>query len=223
MAKDSCFSENTEEDQSSPDPVVTFLDEEEIASLLGENMELPKAEPREVMEKENVDTIASFNVRNKFEHTRAAELLIKEGITFLAVQEPYASSHKAAESWKVFQKIELESARISCYETPYQMILFDSWKWGGKIISQFQSFQYGRVASIAFNVGDNTQIGIISIYASTKKVVSDDSSEETTHPSMRITARLVQKILKKWKNLHPDMVTIILGDFQEVFYGTINS
>jgi len=112
-------------------PVITYLEEEDIANLLGENVSLPEPERRETLEDKNVDIIASFNVRNKYEHSRAAELLLNEKLTFLALQEPYASSHKAAESWKAFQKLELESARISCFETPYQMILFDSWKWGG--------------------------------------------------------------------------------------------
>ena len=196
-------------------PVITYLEEEEIADLFGENVSLPEPECRETLEKENIDIIASFNVRNKYEHSMAAELLLKEKLTFLAIQEPYASSHKASESWKAYQKLELDSARISCYETPYQMILFDSWKWGCRIISPFESLQYGRVASIGFDLGNSLQIGIISIYATTKRIVSDDASEESTHPSMKISARLVQKILSKWKIQYPDMTTIILGDFQE--------
>jgi len=196
-------------------PVISFLDDEEIATLLGENRSLPPPEPREVLEKDNVDIIASFNVRNKYDHTTAAELLIHEKIAFLAIQEPYASSHKAAESWKAYQKLELESARISCYETPYQMILFDAWKWGGKVLTAFQSLQYGRVASISFNLGDKLKIGIVSIYAPTKENLSNSSEDSATHPSMKITNNLVQKIISKWKSTHPDMITIILGDFQE--------
>jgi len=196
-------------------PVITYLEEEDIANLLGENVSLPEPERRETLEDKNVDIIASFNVRNKYEHSRAAELLLNEKLTFLALQEPYASSHKAAESWKAFQKLELESARISCFETPYQMILFDSWKWGGRIISPFQSLQYGRVAAIAFDLGNSLKVGIISVYASTVKSKCDDASEETTHPSMKISATLIQKILSKWKTLFPDMTTIILGDLQE--------
>jgi len=197
------------------EPVINFLEDEEVEFLFGENIPLPKPECRETLEDKNVDIIASFNVRNKYDHITAAELLIKEKITFLSIQEPYASSHKASESWKAFQKLELESARISCYETPYQMILFDSWKWGGRVISPFQSLQYGRIASIGFDLGNDLILGIISLYAPAKNSNNLHYSEEATHPTMRITATLVQKILAKWKVKYPKMVTLILGDFQE--------
>jgi len=211
------------EDQSSDassiesvvEPVISFLEEEEIEDLLGENVQLPKPEQKETLEKDNVDIIASFNVRNKYDHITAAEMIIKEKLTFLSIQEPYASSHKASESWKAFQKLELNSARITCYETPYQMILFDSWKWGGRVILPFQSLQYGRVASIGFDLGNSTQIGIISIYAPSKDSRSTQFEENSTHPTIHITNNLVQKILSKWKLSHPNMLTIILGDFQE--------
>jgi len=203
------------------DPVMTFLDEEEIAHLLGENIPLPKPEPKETLETENIDTIASFNVRNKYDHITAAELLIREKLTFLSIQEPYASSHKASESWKAFQKLELSSARIECYETPYQIILFDSWKWGGRVISPFQSLQYGRVASIGFDLGNSLKIGIISIYAPSIDNGSNQQLENPTHPTMRITNNLVQKILSKWKTNYPNMITMILGDFQETI-STLN-
>jgi len=196
-------------------PVISFLDEDEIADLLGENVRTPKPEPRETLEKQNVDIIGSFNVRNKYNHITAGELLIKEELTFLSIQEPYASSNKATESWKAFQKIELQSARISCYETPYQIILFDSWKWGGRILCEFQSLQYGRIASIAFDLGNNLQIGIISVYAPTKASKDVNIADDSCHPSMKISNDLIQKILSKWKSKFPNMVTMILGDFQE--------
>ena len=198
-----------------PPPVLSFLDEDEIATLLGENVKLPPIQPRETLEKDNIDIIASFNVRNKYDHTTAAELLINEKITFLSIQEPYASSHKAAESWKAFQKLELQTARISCYETPYQMILFDTWKWGGKVLTSFQSLQYGRIASISFNLGGSFKLGIISIYAPTKDSNSNNLNDTATHPSMKITNNLVQKIISKWKHNYPDMLVMILGDLQE--------
>jgi len=215
---DSTSQSMTEFDQSpeqTPAPVISFLDEDEIANLLGENIQLPNPEPRETLEKNNVDIIGSFNVRNKYNHITAGELLIKEKLTFLSIQEPYASSHKVSESWKAFQKIELQSARISCYETPYQIILFDSWKWGGKIICEFQSLQYGRIASIAFDLGNDFQLGIISVYAPTKASKDANITDNSSHPSMHITNTLVQKILNKWQSKFPGMATIILGDFQE--------
>jgi len=200
---------------STLEPVINFLDDEDVEYLLGENIPFPKTEYKETLEKDNVDIIASFNVRNKYDHITAAELLIKEKLTFLSIQEPYASSHKASESWKAFQKLELESARISCFETPYQMILFDSWKWGGRVISPFQSLQYGRIASIGFDLGNDLQIGIVSVYAPSKDSKNVHYSEEPTHPTMRITNTLVQKILSKWKTLFPKMVTLVMGDLQE--------
>jgi len=201
--------------QSQLPPVISFLDEEAISNLLGENVPLPEPEPKETLEKHNLDTIGSFNVRNKYSHVTAGELLIKEKLTFLSIQEPYASSHKVTESWKAFQKLELQSARIACYETPYQIILFDSWKWGGKVFLPFQSLQYGRIASIGFDLGDKLQIGIISVYAPSKDSKNIHFSESDTHPTMKVTNNLVQKLLSKWKANHPNMVTIILGDFQE--------
>jgi len=197
------------------EPVINFLEDEDVEYLLGQNISLPEPESRETLEKENVDIIASFNVRNKYDHITAAELIIKEKLTFLSIQEPYASSHKASESWKAYQKLELESARISCFETPYQMILFDSWKWGGKVISPFQSLQYGRVTSIGFNLGNDLQVGIISVYAPSKDGSNLHFSEEATHPTMKITNNIVQKILSKWKTQFPKMATLVLGDFQE--------
>jgi len=196
-------------------PVYTFLDEEEISTLLGENVTLPEPERKETLEERNIDIIASFNVRNKYDHSTAAELMLKEKLSFLAIQEPFASSHKVAESWKAYQKLELDSARITCFETPYQMILFDAWKWGGRVISQFQSLQYGRVASIAFDLGKGVQIGIVSIYAPTRNSTNIELLEDSSHPSMRITNNLVQKILSKWKKSFPNMATMVLGDFQE--------
>ena len=200
---------------SQVDPVISFLEEDDIAHLLGENTLLPQPEPRETLEKENIDIIASFNVRNKYNHVTAAELLIRENISFLSIQEPYASSHKASDSWKAFQKLELESARITAYETPFQMILFDSWKWGGQILLPFQSLQYGRIASIAFDLGNKFKLGIISVYAPTRDASYRQLSEDQAHPPLQITNMLVQKILKKWKSEYPDMLTLILGDFQE--------
>jgi len=200
------------------EPVISFLEEEEIANLLGENVQLPKPERKETLEKDNVDIIASFYVRNKYDHITAAEMLIREKLTFLSIQEPYASSHKASESWKAFQKLELDSARIACYETPYQMILFDSWKCGGRVISPFQSLQYGSVASIGFDLVNSLEIGIISIYSPSIDSRTTQLLEDSTHPTMKITNNLVQKIILKWKISHPaNMATIILGDFQETF------
>ena len=209
------LSESTQSNGTTISPVISFLDEDDISKLLGENVPLPEPTSRETLEKHNVDTIASFNVRNKYNHITAGELLIREKLTFLSIQEPYASSNKSTESWKAFQKIELQSARISCYETPYQIILFDSWKWGGRTLCEFQSLQYGRIASIAFDLGNNLKLGIISIYAPTKSSKDSDLTDTSCHPSMKITNNLVQKILNKWKSKFPTMVTMILGDLQE--------
>jgi len=214
-SSNSSISLASSEETPKVDPVISFLEEDDIAHLLGENVSLPQPEPRETLEKENVDIIASFNVRNKYNHITAAELLIREKISFLSIQEPYASSHKASESWKAFQRLELESARITAYETPFQMILFDSWKWGGQILLPFQSLQYGRIASIAFDLGKKFKLGIISVYAPTRDASYKQLPEEQAHPPLQITNMLVQKILKKWKSEYPDMLTLVLGDFQE--------
>jgi len=180
------------------DPVISFLEEDDIAQLLGENISLPQLELRETLEKENVDIIASFNVRNKYNHITDAELLIRGKNSFLSIQEPYASSHKASDSWKAFQRLELESARITAYETPFQMILFDSWKWGGQILLPFQSLQYGRIASIAFGRGKKFKLGIISVYAPTRDASYKQLPEEQAHPPLQITNMLVLQPITKF-------------------------
>ena len=196
-------------------PVFSYLEEEDIEDLLGENVQIPKPETQETLVNDNSDTIASFNVRNKYNHMTAAELLIQQKLTFLSIQEPYASSNKSPKSWKAFQKLELESARVTCYETPFQIILFDSWKWGGKILYPFQSLQYGRVTSIAFDLGNNQKIGIVSVYAPTRNNNVHHLPENKSLPTLKLTSSIINKIISRWKIDHPDMLTLILGDLQE--------
>jgi len=131
-------------------PLSSLLNTEEIDKLLLGDPILPSSLIPEKQTEINEDTIACFNVQNKYDHVMAAELFLAENLSFLAIQEPFSSQHKVAESWKSFRMLELESARIKCFETPYQVILYDSWKWGGKVLHAFKSEQYGRVTSIAF-------------------------------------------------------------------------
>jgi len=196
----------------------SFLDDKEISQLLEGNFELPAYAPREKQQDSNDDIIACFNVRNKYEHNAAAELFIQENLSFLSIQEPFSSKHKVTESWKAFRMLELQSARIRCFETPYQVILFDTWKWGGKILYPFQSKQYGRVTSIAFDFGNDQKIGLISIYAPANVHNSSKSTDDNS--SLQITTDIVSKISKKWKKEHSDIQIILLGDLQETISTT---
>ena len=193
--------------------VSSFLDDHEISQLLEGHIVIPPQDPREVQEKVNEDKIACFNVRNKYDHNSAAELFAQENLAFLAIQEPFCSRHKVSESWKAYRALELQSTRIKCFETPYQVVMFDTWKWGGKVLYPFQSLQYGRVTSIAFDFHNNQKLGIISIYAPAKVYSSSQASDPNSN--LKVTSDCVEKIKKKWEAEHHDIQILILGDLQE--------
>jgi len=106
--------------------VTEILDEKELDDLLGCH-DISRPPPKqEVLPKSEIDKIGSFNVRNKYDHDIAAFFMMKEELSFLAIQEPFPATNVPSQSWTSYRKRELESARISCYETPFQIILFDS-------------------------------------------------------------------------------------------------
>jgi len=191
----------------------SFLNDKEISHLVDGHTSIPPPVIRESQPNINEDIIACYNVRNKYEHNSAAELFVQENLSFLSIQEPFCSRHKVSDSWKAFRMLELNSARIRCFETPYQVVLFDTWKWGGKILYPFQSKQYGRVTSIAFDFGNKQKLGLISVYAPANVNESSQSSE--TNNSLQITTDIVAKIKTKWEKEHPDLQLVILGDMQE--------
>ena len=194
--------------------ITSLLNNDAIDDLLGVNeIERPPIN-LEVQEDKEIDKIGSFNIRNKYDHDLAAFFMMKENLTFLSLQEPYSSvAQTSSKSWTSYKKSELESARITCYETPFQIILFDSWKWGGKIISPFQSLHHGRITSIAFGFDDNQKIGIISIYASTKECAT--SSKEDERPMISDFTTDVEKKIKELYHKFPGICVIVMGDFQE--------
>jgi len=195
-----------------------LLDEKSINNLLGIE-ELPRPPPtKEVQQNNEIDKIGTFNIQNKYEHDIAAFLMIKENITFLSIQEPFPISNSTDTSWANYRKFELESARICCYETPYQIILFDSWKWGGKIISPFQSSHNGRVTGIAFGFDGDQKLGIISVYASTKECAISDKDYDSSKIST-ITLS-VKKMKKELTHKFPGICIMIMGDLQETISTT---
>ena len=198
---------------SGPQCAFDFLDDKEISHLLEGETSLPNNNLREKQVDINEDTIACFNVRNKYDHITAAELFVRENLSFLAIQEPFCSQHKVSESWKAYRMMELQSSRIRCFETPYQVIMFDTWKWGGKVLFPFKSEQHGRVTSIAFEFRKNQKVGFISVYAPTNALAgASDGGHNTT---LQITSTLVAKTISKWKAQQSDIQIIILGDMQE--------
>jgi len=193
--------------------ITKLLHQKEIDNLLGvEEKEYPKPE-KECLENEEIDKIGSFNIRNKYDHDLAAFFMMKEDITFLSLQEPFSSITQDSKSWSTYRKNELESARIISYETPFQVILFDSWKWGGKIISPFQSIHHVRATSIAFGFEGNQKIGIISIYASTKECSISHGDDEL--PPISDLTSSVEKLIKELNHKFPGICIIVMGDFQE--------
>ena len=182
----------------------------EIDRLLGFEQPLPKIMPPEVSPSVHADKIGTFNVQNKFTYTTAAELMVGEDFAFLALQEPHGAQHTNNESWQAFNKCELQSARIDCFETQYQVILVDTWKWGGKTISDIGVYLQGRIISIAFGFSNGAQIGIISIYASSAE--THQQSEGTINDDIIST---YDGIISEWNKTFPCMNTIVIGDFQE--------
>jgi len=161
------------------------------------------------------DTIATFNIQNRYDHNLAAEMMLKENYTFIALQEPHASHYKKNQKWHDFQKRELASARLSVYETQHQTILYDNWKWGGSEISKFESFQNGRITTIAFGFGKHQKIGIISIYGICESASNSEEEKKSKCDIRNTTTFLVKKIMKKWNHEFPGIGIIIMGDLQE--------
>ena len=193
--------------------ITEILDEEEIDDLLGYR-DISRPPPKqEVLPKLEIDKIGSFNIRNKYDHDIAAFFMMKEELSFLAIQEPFPATNVPSQSWTSYRKCELESARISCFETPFQIILFDSWKWGGKIISPFQSTHHGRATSIAFQFSSTQSLGIISVYASTQECAHQEKDDE--HNGISSLTLAIRKMVKNLHHKFPGICVMILGDFQE--------
>jgi len=161
----------------------------------------------------HTDIIGSFNIQNKYEHSIAARLFVDGQFSFLSLQEPRASHNKTQDSWKNCQRLELNSAAITCHETHHQIILYDSWKWGGKVISDFHSELDGRIAHIAFKFDGEQILGIISVYALARG--GDGQEKERKEELRRTTVILIQRQMKKWKKKFPTIQIMILGDMQE--------
>ena len=186
------------------------LSEKEEDELLGFNQPLPPPISQQTSPNDHIDKIGTFNVQNKFNHMVAAEMMIKEELTFLALQEPFGAQNKCNKSWSTFSKCELQTARVDCYETQHQVILVDTWKWGGKIIMNFKAFLHGRIATIAFGFGDGSKLGICSIYASSAETHNNDIMGENAE-----IIEIFEDTKAQWKREFPDIHIIMIGDFQE--------
>ena len=187
-----------------------YLPEEEKDELLGHNQPIPKIMEQENSPSHHIDKIATFNIRNKYDHVGAAELLVQEDLAFLALQEPYISSNRPTASWQSFTKCELQSTKIDCFQTQHQVILVDTFKWGGKTAHNFESHFQGRFISMAFQFKNNNALGIISIYASSAETHDDILDGVNNSIILQI-----DKIKAEWNKSIPNISIIILGDFQE--------
>jgi len=183
---------------------------EDKDALLGFNQPIPKMMMQETSPENHTDKIATYNVQNKYDHVSAAELMIKENLTFIAFQEPFLSSNAPADSWQAFSKCELQSTRIDCYQTHHQIILVDTFRWGGKILTAFESYLNGRITGMAFHFGNGKKLGIISIYASSAEVHNNDMQGTNKEIFSEFG-----RIKERWERKYADIDIIILGDFQE--------
>jgi len=197
--------------------MINLLPENEILDLLGQKEREMLDEPKSpTLPPTTADKIGTFNIQNKFDHDTAAELFVREDMTFLALQEPFAHSKMQDESWSSFQQLEMQNARIISYFTKYQVIMFDGWRWGGKILQEFESFSHGRVTSIAFDLGNKQKIGIIRVYASTKEAIAGSSMiDHDEEEKLNMTAELICEIKGKLLHNYPDICIIVMGDMQE--------
>jgi len=161
------------------------------------------------------DLIGTFNVQNKYDHGSAAKLFLEGNFTFLSIQEPFAHQEKHMDAWKACRRNELQSARIKCFETRHQVLLFDSWKWGGKVIAEFDSKLDGRIASIAFEFGKNQKLGIISVYAMARGGSENKEEEDREDQLRQTTVFLIKKLHRTWSKKFPNIHIMILGDMQE--------
>ena len=196
---------------------INYLDEADITRLQRGTyikQELPDSNS-ETQQNVQTDKIICHNVQNKYEHMAAAEMMLREQITFAALQEPSSTARKNNAAWDAFKRRELSSARITSYETQHQVILFDAWRWGGKELTDFQSLQNGRLISIAFEFGDKQQLGIISIYAITASSHKNNEERKTENKLRNTTTFLMNKLIKEWKHKFPNICIIIMGDLQE--------
>jgi len=186
------------------------LSVEDKNALLGFNQPIPKMMMQETSPENHTDKIATYNVQNKYDHVSAAELMFKENITFIAFQEPFHSSNAPVDSWQSFSKCELQSSRLDCYQTHHQIILVDTFRWGGKTLTAFESYINGRITGISFQFGDGKKLGIISIYASSAEIHNND----VQGANKEIFSKF-KHIKERWEKKYADMDIIILGDFQE--------
>jgi len=160
------------------------------------------------------DKIGTFNIQNQYDHSLAAKLFLEEEFTFLAFQEPFASHTSIGDAWGACRRYELSSARIACFETHHQVILYDSWRWGGKLIDNFSSLLDGRIISMAFGFNNDQCLGIISLYG--VAMGGPDADHISRKNDLRRTIIFaIRKIQKQWKKRFPNINIMILGDLQE--------
>ena len=217
---------NTESSSSSDDSVLSLSqerceellldDSEERVNKENAKYERYKTESEIVDNAEEVheDIIGSFNIQNKYDHNIASQLFLEGNFTFLSLQEPLASHTKTQEAWKSCRRLEMDSARITCHETHHQIIMYDAWKWGGKVLSNFGAKMNGRVAHIAFQFDNHQKLGIISVYALARGGNSPEVLRER-EKLRRETVTIIKKQYKAWMNAYPGIQIMILGDLQE--------
>ena len=190
-------------------------------TIVNEKLSEPNKSVPDIQNIKNVitDRIATFNVQNRYEYIIGAELMLKENLTLLCLQEPFDSKYKTNQSWISKKRNELNGARIRCIEHKHQVILIDNIKWGGKeICEENLCFQDGRVITLMFKFGQdfsNVQqiFGFISCYAVSGRGKSKSGIDKDK--IRNVTKDIIQKTIKKWNNKYPGICIVILGDLQE--------
>ena len=164
------------------------------------------------------EILGCFNIQNKFEHMKAAELFLLGKFSILSFQEPFATrSTNNNESWNTFMVRDLSVARIHATITKHQVLFLDEQVWGGRFEEDIRTVQDGRGISVLLNAGNGDFWGIISIYNHCVEFKSQTSTDTAfkKHNAKRELLAFVENTLDRWRKLPITVSSVIMGDFQE--------
>jgi len=168
--------------------------------------------------KTHLDKIGCYNIQNRYSHITAMEMFLREGFTFLSLQEPRGAQYKSSNSWISKTIMDLGKSRIKCFDSKFQIILTDNIAWGGKEEEDMKEWMSGRIVSVSYRFGSDDKgkiqrLGIVSVYG-----VSGEGKSKSGMLKKNIRSLLtacVKKIMKSWVDKFPGICIMILGDLQE--------
>jgi len=191
-----------------------------ILDIHKESCEVVKINEKDLkkLNKIHLDKIGCYNVQNRYNHITAMELFLREGFSFLSLQEPRGSQYKTSKSWISKTVMDLGKARIKCFDSKFQIILVDNVAWGGKEEEDMKEHLSGRIISVSYTFGCDDEgriqrLGIISIYGVSGEGKSKSGVSKKSVRSLLTSC--VVKIKKDWLDKYPGICIMILGDLQE--------